>query len=323
MSSFVLLQDRVYPSKKLSLTMMLLEEWSLVYVSGVDSKKYLQNQLTIDINMLLQRDHVLCAHCSIRGKVWSTIRLFHYQKGYAYIQRKSVTKKQVQEIQKYSVFSKVNFSQLHNLVLIGLAGSQVRSFLSHIFATIPNKNCSVVHQNNITLLWYDKPKERFLLILSFLDFELLKNKINKKIFLNNSKQWVSLEIESGFPIIDEMCSEKFTPQDINLDLLKAINFNKGCYYGQEMIARIFFKNSNKYRLYSLISRGNISAKIGSFIETKINQKWFKIGFLLSLVNIQSKLIYIQVVLNKSVDTNNLFRVYGFKNIFLQRNEVRI
>ncbi|QCI23953.1 tRNA-modifying protein YgfZ [Buchnera aphidicola (Macrosiphoniella sanborni)] len=323
MSSFILLQDVIYLSNQLSLTMILLKEWSLVYVSGVDSKKYLQNQLTIDMNMLLKTQHTLCAHCNINGKVWSTMRLFHYQKGYAYIQRKTISKIQIKEIQKYSIFSKIQFHELNNIVLIGFAGFETKSFLLTMFIKIPNKNCPVIHQNNITLLWYSEPSERFLLIFSVLEFELFKNKINKKIFFNNSKQWLSLEIEAGFPVIDAICSKKFTPQAINLDLLNAINFNKGCYYGQEIIARIFFKNSNKYFLYSLISMENIFPKIGSCIEVQINKKWLKIGVLLSFVNIKYDKTYIQVVLDKSVNIDSSFRVYGFKNIFFKRNKVCI
>ena len=63
--------------------------------------------------------------------------------------------------------------------------------------------------------------------------------------LNNSKQWIFLEMEAGYPIIGKTMSQKFLPQSVNLDKLKAISFNKGCYYGQETIARVFYKNLNK------------------------------------------------------------------------------
>ncbi|QIE02125.1 tRNA-modifying protein YgfZ [Buchnera aphidicola] len=319
MSEFILLQNLIYPSNELSLTMISLEEWSIVYTFGPDVKQYLQNQLTVDINKLPNNHHTICAHCNFNGKVWSTMRLFHYRDGYAYIQRKNISFLQIKEIKKYSIFSKIKFSILENMVLLGLSGLNVRSFLLKFFFEIPNKNCPVVHKNNITLLWYSKPSERFLLILSISDFEKFKNKINQKIFFNHSKQWLSLEIEAGFPIIDEICANKFTPQMINLDYLQAMSFDKGCYYGQEIISRIFFKNLNKYRLFFLISMEKITPKIGSIIETKINGKWFKIGFLLSIVNIKYEETYIQVILHKSIGIDNIFRIHGFKNIFFKKH----
>lgn len=318
MPSFISLQNIVYPSNELSLTMIFLEEWSLIYVEGCDSKTYLQNQLTIDMNLLLDTHHILCAHCNFNGKVWSTMRLFHYDRGYGYIQRKSVSEIQIKEIRKYSVFSKVKFHELHDMCLIGFVGLNVRSFLSDFFIKIPNQYCPVIHEKNITILWYSEPSERFLLVLSFSDFLLLKRKINKNIFFNNSKQWLSLDIEAGFPIIDKICSTRFTPQEINLDKLKAISFKKGCYYGQETIARIFFKKINKHFLCSLISTGNIFPEIGSFVEMKIDDKWCRIGILLSIVHVKLEEIYIQVVLYKPVDGNNVFRIYGFKNIFFMK-----
>ncbi|QCI25629.1 tRNA-modifying protein YgfZ [Buchnera aphidicola (Sitobion avenae)] len=315
MPSFVSLQNVVYPSHELSLTMILLEEWSLIYVEGLDSKTYLQNQLTIDMNFLLETHHALCAHCNINGKVWSTLRLFHYEKGYGYIQRKSVSEIQMREMHKYSIFSKIKFHELHDICLIGIVGSDARAFLSNFFIDIPSENCPVMHEENTTILWYSDPSERFLLVLSFADFLIFKKKINKKIFFNNSKQWLLLDIEAGFPIIDKTCSKRFTPQAINLDKLKAISFKKGCYYGQETIARIFFKKTNKYYLCYLISKGNIFPEIGSFIETQIDGQWSKIGVLLSIVHVKFEEIYIQVVLYKSININNLFRICGFRNIF--------
>ncbi|QIQ42006.1 MAG: tRNA-modifying protein YgfZ [Buchnera aphidicola (Microlophium carnosum)] len=319
MSSLISLQNLIYPSNELSLTMILLEEWSLTYVEGVDSKKYLQSQLTIDINLLSKTHHTLCAYCNFNGKVLSTMRLFHYEKGYGYIQRKSVSKIQIQEIQKYSVFSKIKIYELNNVCLVGFAGLNVKLFLLNFFIKIPDKNCPVIHENNKTILWYAEPSERFLLVLSVSDFLIFKKKINTNIFFNNSKQWLLLNMESGFPIIDKICSKRFTPQAINLDKLKAISFKKGCYYGQETIARIFFKKINKHFLCLLSGTGSIFPKIGSFIETQIDKKWYKIGILLSIVHVKYEDIYIQVVLRKPIDVNNLFRIYGFKNIFLIKN----
>ncbi|ANZ22630.1 tRNA-modifying protein [Buchnera aphidicola (Diuraphis noxia)] len=315
MSSFILRQNQVYPSRHLSLTMILLEEWSFVYIEGLDAKKYLQSQFTIDMNDLRKNDHMLCAHCNFNGKVWSTMRLFHYDQGYAYIQRKSISTIQIKELQKYAIFSKVKIHELNNIYLIGITGLNARLFLLKFFVNIPDVNSPIIYDNGKTILWFSDPLERFLLILNVSDFLFFKKSITNKIFFNNSKQWLALDIEAGFPIIDKKCSIKFTPQAINLDQLKAISFKKGCYYGQETVARIFFKNLNKRYLCYLIGNGKIFPEIGSFIETKLEKKWYKIGVLLSLVHIDAEETLIQTVLHKSVNVNNSFRICGFRNVF--------
>ncbi|QIQ41443.1 MAG: tRNA-modifying protein YgfZ [Buchnera aphidicola (Aphis urticata)] len=316
MSLFNFSKNVVYPSMQLPLTLMSLEEWSIIYIDGIDSKKFLQNQLTIDINSLAKKFHKICASCNLNGRVYSTMLLFHYKKGYACIIKKSLFDLQIQAFIKYTVFLKVQIHQLNDVYLLGLSGNDSKLFLSKQFIEIPNNNKPVVSNQEATMLWFSDPCERFLLVLSLKNFLLFIKKINTKILLNNSKQWISLDMEAGYPIIGKTMSQKFLPQSINLDTLQAISFNKGCYYGQEIIARVFYKNLNKHRLYLLSSKGTIQPKIGSVIETKISKKWLRIGFLLSIVHLYSNEIWIQAVLNKSINIQNVFRVHGFKTIFL-------
>lgn len=311
----ILSENTIFLSNHLPLTMMLLEDWSFTYIFGRDAKKYLQSQLTVDINLLKKTDHTLSAHCNFKGKVLSTMRLFHYDQGYGYIQRKSVAQMQIKKLKKYSIFSDIHIKELNEIILIGIAGLHAKLFLLDFFDKIPNENMMLINENNKIILQFTDPLERFLLVLSKSDFLFFKKNINKKIFLTNSKQWLSLDIESGFPIIDYECSKKFTPQAINLDRLQGISFQKGCYYGQEMIARIFFKNLNKHYLCCLVGKGEIFANIGSVIEKKSEKKWHKIGCLLAISHVNFKKVLIQTVLYKPINENHQCRVRGFKNIF--------
>lgn len=319
MSLFDYPNNFIYPSMKLPLTLMSLEEWSMIYIDGSDSKKFLQNQLTIDMNYLEKTQYKICAYCNLNGKVYSTMLLFHYRKGYACIIKKSLLVLQIKEFKKYTVFLKVQIHQLDNVFLLGLSGKNSQYFLSTQFFSIPNNNTLVTSNKETTILWFSNPCERFLLILSLKKFLLLKQKINKQIVLNNSKQWISLDIEAGYPIIGKTMSQKFLPQSINLDKLQAISLNKGCYYGQEIIARVFYKNLNKHSLYLLSSKGRINPKIGAIIETKILNKWCRIGVLLTVSHVYVNEIWIQAVLKNSINTNNIFRISGFETIFLIKN----
>lgn len=319
MSLFKFKKNIVYPSNKLPLTLISLEEWSLIYIKGTDSKKYLQSQLTIDINLLKKTDHMLCAHCNIHGKVWSTMRLFHYRKGYAYIERKSIADIQVTAFKKYSIFSKIVINKIDDVFLLGVAGVNVKFFLLDFLKNIPDEDFPVISENKKTIIRFQEPSERFLMILSLQDFLNFKKEIiksNKKIFFNDSHQWLSLDIESRFPIIDEASSVKFTPHALDLEKLKAISFKKGCYYGQEKIARIFFKNSNKRGLFFLFGEGNTLPEIASLIEMQENEQWFAVGIILAVVQIKYEEIWIQAVLDKTINQDNLFRVRKYKNIFL-------
>ncbi|CDL16218.1 Folate-dependent protein for Fe/S cluster synthesis/repair in oxidative stress [Klebsiella pneumoniae IS46] len=78
---------------------------------------------------------------------------------------------------------------------------------------------------------------------------------------NNSQQWLALNIEAGLPVIDSANSGQFIPQATNLQALGGISFKKGCYTGQEMVARAKFRGANKRALWTL--SGTASRGAGS------------------------------------------------------------
>ena len=176
MSLFPFLKSNIYLSSQLPLTLISLEEWSIIYIDGADSKKFLQNQLTIDMNDLSKKEHKICAYCNLNGKVYSTMLLFHYRKGYACIIKKSLFNLQIKEFQKYTLFLNVKIHQLHNVFLLGLSGKDCQLFLSDQFIEIPNNSVPVISDKNISMLFFSNPCTRFLLILSLKNFLLLKQK---------------------------------------------------------------------------------------------------------------------------------------------------
>ena len=70
--------------------------------------------------------------------------------------------------------------------------------------------------------------------------EQLIGKLHDQAELNDSGQWLALEIEAGYPVIDAANSAQLIPQATNLQALEGISFSKGCYTGQEMVARAKF-----------------------------------------------------------------------------------
>jgi tRNA-modifying protein YgfZ len=310
----------VYPSKKLPLSLIELDDWSLITVGGADSRIYLQSQLTINMDLLQSNKHIICAHCNVNGKVWSILRLFHFNNGYAYIERKDVARIQISELKKYAVFSKVIISQENNFLLFGIAGYKAREILTKLFPCLPDHNNILVKDKNIILLWIGNPQERFLLIVPK-DHPVI-NKIKlENIFFTTSNQWLSLEIESGFPIISKKNTNKFTPLSVNLEQLGGIDFKKGCYYGQEVIAKMKFRSMNKHALYWLVSVSNCNIpNIGSLIESKKIEHWHVVGYVLVSVMMYDGSIWIQGILRSNVTVKSILRISGEENsLFLINN----
>ena len=254
-------------SARLPLTLMTLDDWALATISGPDSEKYLQGQITADVSHLTDAQHLLAAHCDAKGKMWSNLRVFRREGGFAWIERRSLRDAQLTELKKYAVFSKVTIAANDDLVLLGVAGFQARAALAPLFAALPDAATPVVSEGATSLLWFEHPGERFLLVT---------------------------DVDS--------------PQATNLQALGGISFKKGCYTGQEMVARAKFRGANKRALWTLSGTASRVPEAGEDLELKMGDNWRRTGTVLAAVQLDDGSLMVQVVMNNDMEPDSVFRV---------------
>lgn len=295
-------------SSHLPLTLISLEDWALVTLNGPDTVKYLQGQVTADIEALAADQHVLCGHCDAKGKMWSNLRLFHRGEGFAYLERRSVLDSQLAEIKKYAVFSKLTIAADNEAVLLGVAGFQARAALTGIFNSLPDAEHPVVQDGETTLLHFTLPAERFLLVTTAAVAEQLVARLHEQAELNDSQQWLTLDIEAGYPVIDAANSGQLIPQATNLQALEGISFSKGCYTGQEMVARAKFRGANKRALYWLEGKAGRVPQPAEDLELQLGENWRRTGTVLSTAKLADGTLWVQVVLNNDLEADSKLRV---------------
>ncbi|WP_312605377.1 tRNA-modifying protein YgfZ [Kosakonia cowanii] len=295
-------------SSRLPLTLMTLDDWALATITGADSEKYLQGQVTADVSTLAANQHLLAAHCDSKGKMWSNMRLFHDKEGFAWLLRRSVRETQLRELKKYAVFSKVTIAADDERVLLGVAGFQARAALANLFSTLPESENQVVQEGKTTLLWFAHPAERFLLVTDAATAEMVTEKLRGEAQLNNSQQWLALNIEAGLPVIDEANVAQFIPQATNLQALGGISFKKGCYTGQEMVARAKFRGANKRALWYLAGTASRVPEAGEDLERKMGDNWRRTGTVLAAAQLDDGRVIVQVVMNNDMEPDSVFRV---------------
>ncbi len=295
-------------SARLPLTLMTLDDWALATLTGADSEKYLQGQVTADVAALTEHQHLLAAHCDAKGKMWSNLRLFRRDGGFALIERRSIRDAQLTELKKYSVFSKVTIAPDDEHVLLGVAGFQARAALANVFTTLPDAEKQVVQEGATSILWFEHPAERFLLVTDVATAELIAEKLRGEAQLNNSQQWLALNIEAGLPVIDAANSAQFIPQATNLQALGGISFKKGCYTGQEMVARAKFRGANKRALWYLAGKASRLPEPGEDLELKMGENWRRTGTILAAVQLEDGRLLVQAVMNNDMEPDSVFRV---------------
>ncbi|WP_448668939.1 tRNA-modifying protein YgfZ [Enterobacter mori] len=295
-------------SARLPLTLMTLDDWALATLTGADAEKYLQGQVTADVAQLTEHQHLLAAHCDPKGKMWSNLRLFRRQDGFALIERRSLRDAQLTELKKYAVFSKVTITPDDEHVLLGVAGFQARAALKNLFSELPDAEKQVVSEGETSILWFEHPAERFLLVTDAATAERVTDALRGEAQLNNSQQWLALNIEAGLPVIDAVNSAQFIPQATNIQALGGISFKKGCYTGQEMVARAKFRGANKRALWTLAGRASRVPEAGEDLELKMGENWRRTGTVLAAVQLDDGRLLVQVVMNNDMEADSVFRV---------------
>lgn len=295
-------------SARLPLTLMTLDDWALATISGADSEKYIQGQVTADVSQLTEDQHVLAAHCDAKGKMWSNLRLFRDGDGFTWIERRSLRDAQVTELKKYAVFSKVTIAADDDRVLLAVAGFQARAALANLFGELPTREKPVVRDGATAVLWFEHPAERFLLVTDAATAQSITEKLRGEAELNNSQQWLALDIEAGIPVIDATNSGQFIPQATNLQALGGISFKKGCYTGQEMVARAKFRGANKRALWYLAGKASRVPEAGEDLELKMGENWRRTGTVLAAAQLEDGQLLVQVVMNNDMEANSVFRV---------------
>lgn len=295
-------------SARLPLTLMTLDDWALATLTGADAEKYLQGQVTADVAQLTEHQHLLAAHCDPKGKMWSNLRLFRRQDGFALIERRSLRDAQLTELKKYAVFSKVTIAPDDEHVLLGVAGFQARAALKNLFNELPDAEKQVVSEGETSILWFEHPAERFLLVTDVATAERVTEALRGEAQLNNSQQWLAVNIEAGLPVIDAVNSAQFIPQATNIQALGGISFKKGCYTGQEMVARAKFRGANKRALWTLAGRASRIPEAGEDLELKMGENWRRTGTVLAAVQLDDGRLLVQVVMNNDMEADSVFRV---------------
>ena len=216
-----------------------LSDWQLVKVSGTDNRTFLQGQVTADINHLNEHTALFAAHCDAKGRMWSNLILFQRGADIFYIVRKTVAEKQIAALKKYAVFSKVTIEPVVDLNLIGLENNAIEQ---SIIAELGDNSC--ITKDDITYIKIPLPEIRLI-------------KVSNEPLPTDSQtadHWLKLDLEAGYAIIDEPNIESLLPQACNLQHYNAISFDKGCYCGQEMVARAQFRGANNRGLYLLVGK---------------------------------------------------------------------
>lgn len=218
-----------------------LTELGVLTVSGADAAQFLQGQLTCNIKELTEQNSFFAGFCNAKGRVISTLLILKKNELFLLILPRVLLEKVKNKLKMYVLRSKVQIQDSSDeIFLSGLRCSDdIATQLS-----LPETNFSRYHH----LL--KLPNAHYLLIADAAETIVLWSELMQQGFqAGNSQDWQALDIEGGLAWLDETSSEEYIPQMLNLDKIGGISFTKGCYTGQEVVARTHYLGKAKRELF--------------------------------------------------------------------------
>jgi len=283
-----------------------LSHYSAISLCGEEQSKYLQGQVTCDVTMSTEHSLLVGAHCNAKGKVFSAFRLLNRNGAHLLIQPKASIESSITELKKFGVFAKVEITETNELSFYALTGDNAENILQRSFSRIPDSLNPVVQSNSTTLVYITGKQARYLLIDTMAMLGSALENMNLPVF--KSAVWNLLEIDEGFVQLSNESSGEYVPQMLNLQAVNGISFTKGCYLGQETVARMQYLGKNKKALFSLTSTLEKRLQSDDIIEKQLGENWRKAGDILSAYQADDGNCYFQAVLNNDVDSSTQLRI---------------
>jgi folate-binding protein YgfZ len=227
-----------------------LDSHGLLYVGGDDAEEFLQNQLSNDIRQIDQGRSQLSAFSNAKGRMIVLFRVIAIEGGYLLLMPKQMLPLVQEKLQRFVLMSRVILADISNdFACISLTVDED--------ATPPEPNWPTgvnrVWQSD-TLISIRLPaatgRQRWLLLSTdAAEAIALWRRLSDEYSINSAAHWRLQNIDAGIPTLYPATSEAFVLQMANLQLIDGVSFRKGCYPGQEVVARMQYLGKLKRRMY--------------------------------------------------------------------------
>lgn len=229
-----------------------LSHYGLISAAGEDTVTFLQGQLTNDVSLVDPTHCQLSSYCNPKGRMLANFRIFNRNDTLYLTMPAELVATIGSRIGMYIMRSKVNLHDASDtLIGIGVHGNKAQDLLSAIAGKLPDAVDTVTHQDDYTLLRIAGPEARYEIYGTLEAMKTLWQELKPGTKQVGADAWELLNIRAGIPTVVAATSEAFIPQMTNMELVNGVSFKKGCYTGQEIVARMHYLGKLKKRMYRI------------------------------------------------------------------------
>lgn len=239
-----------------------LDDQAALLVTGSDATSFLQGQTTCDIKQLASDRFSLGAVCNAKGRVVAIIRATTADNGYLLLTERSMCDALETRLRRYVLRSAVSIEPWRGDIL-GMIGEVHRATV----VSDPRSKGVTGGSNSVAeprLLAIETPDRAIVLVPGVRSTEgaSATGPIDGAVWVG-ADRFKLRDIVDGIPTVTPEIAEEFVPQMLNLDLLGGISFSKGCYTGQEIVARTHYLGTVKRRMHRFRVVGGVAPRPGS------------------------------------------------------------
>ena len=225
-------------------------ELGLILVTGEDAENFLQNQFSNDIGHIDESRFQLSSYSTPKGRLLAIFQIVQISNGYLLITPLSLVESLLQRLQMFVIQAKVNLANASDHFARIVLQTDNNNVTQH--PLLAQQAGQVLQGETVISLQFNgiNNENRYLVLcLSFDEAKSLWEEFSQDLAVASFDAWRLSEIRAGMPVIYPQTSEEFVLQMSNLDLLDGVSFKKGCYPGQEIVARMHYLGKLKRRMF--------------------------------------------------------------------------
>ena len=241
-----------------------LTNLTVIKASGKDAIGFLNDQFTNDIVALDSNHWQFNGYCNAKGRLFAIMRLFVDEDSVYFLLEKSLSETLIKRLQIYKFRAKVEFDTLTHFTIRYLSGQPAENLIGNLSPK------QMIKDQNRFIINLSETANRCLLITPD---DMPATDIGTSTCEHAEKLWRLSEIQAQVPSIFEQTTEKFVPQHVNLDQIQGISFTKGCFPGQEVVARLHYLGKSKQSMRQIQLESGKPLEPGeSVIHPELNKK---------------------------------------------------
>ena len=228
-----------------------LTQLGLIEARGADASAFLQGQLSNDVRKVDAGQAQLSSYNSAKGRMLAVLHLLRDGDAFLLELHRSLLETTLKRLRMFVLRSKVTLAEAADRALLGVAGPGAATRLAALDLAVPVLPLACAWTDGVGVMRRLGDAPRYSVLAPPARLAQLQERLTAAA--GTEDDWKRLDIEAGVPTVYPETQDRFVAQMCNLDQLGGISFDKGCYTGQEIIARVHYRGAVKRHMSRVLT----------------------------------------------------------------------